>query len=99
MIKNMIWGSCEALKRPEEKEWVRSPDAFTIYPDSHGFSNEIYSNTVNSKDFLSPYVAVQVINLVQDEVIKIECRAWAKNIVYDEYERMGYITFRVQSFD
>jgi hypothetical protein len=95
---NMIWVSCEASKSSDEKNWVESSDAFTIYPDSRGFSNKIYNDTVNSPDFLSPYVAVQVTSLARDEIIKIECRAWANNIVYDIYERMGYITFHVQSF-
>ncbi|GLV41525.1 nervana 2 [Carabus blaptoides fortunei] len=75
--RNQTWVSC-AGENPADRETLG--DTLRYYP-TRGFPNYYYPYT-NVKGYLSPLVAVQVVRPKTNILINIECRAWAKNIIY-----------------
>ncbi len=43
----------------------------------------------NQKGYQSPVVAVQFHNVKRNQLLHVECRAWAKNIGYNRRDRIG----------
>jgi sodium/potassium-transporting ATPase subunit beta len=39
--------------------------------------------------YISPLIAVQFANAKQNQLLHVECRAWAKNIGYNKRDRIG----------
>ncbi|CAG9823487.1 unnamed protein product [Phaedon cochleariae] len=89
--KKQIWVTCNGVD-DVDKENVKG---FNYYP--RGFAGYYYPYR-NVENYLSPIIAVQLLNVTPDVIVSIECRAWAKNIVYrgGSLNRAGSITFEVQ---
>lgn len=75
------------VREPQQKQiWVdcrRVPEdgtiqEFVFYP-SIGFPG-FYFPYLNVENYVSPLVAVQVLNVTHGTVVNVECRAWAKNV-------------------
>ncbi|XP_035213513.1 sodium/potassium-transporting ATPase subunit beta-2-like [Stegodyphus dumicola] len=54
-----------------------------------------YFPFLNQKGYMSPFVFVQFANINRGVLVNIECRAWAKNIVYDRGDRLGSVHFEL----
>lgn len=89
--RNQIWVTCEGVD-DVDKENVQG---FRYYPQ--GFAGYYYPYK-NYPNYLSPIVAVELVNLNPNIIISIECRAWAKNIEYrgGSLNRAGSVQFEVQ---
>ncbi|XP_044266272.1 sodium/potassium-transporting ATPase subunit beta-1-like [Tribolium madens] len=88
---HQVWVSCQGEK-PVDKE---NTGGFRYFP-SQGFPS-YYFPYKNVKNYLSPLVAVQVLNTAPNVIISIECRAWAKNIKYSSsnLQREGSVRFEI----
>ncbi|XP_032529889.2 sodium/potassium-transporting ATPase subunit beta-2-like [Danaus plexippus] len=73
--RRKVWVSCEG-ERPVDVETL-GPINYYPYP---GLS-EIYFPYDNTPGYLSPLVAVQLMNPTLHQFINIRCRAWARNIL------------------
>lgn len=89
--RDQIWISCQP-EGPADHELV---DDFIFYP-SHGIPGYYYPFK-NAKSYLSPIIAVKIINPTPNILISIECRAWAKNIKYvgGNLNREGSVHFEI----
>ncbi|XP_047507404.1 sodium/potassium-transporting ATPase subunit beta-2-like [Pieris napi] len=83
--RRQVWLSCKG-ERPADTESL-GPLRYWPYPGLP----EIYFPYNNTPGYLSPLVAVQLLNPIRGQIINIRCRAWARNIVFTESlkERMG----------
>lgn len=86
-----IWVTCKG-----EKEIDRDRIGDIEYYPS-GFPEYYYPFT-NKPGYLSPLVAVQFKNVVTGIDIKVECKAWAKNIVHNWIERRGVARFKIITY-
>jgi sodium/potassium-transporting ATPase subunit beta len=86
-----FWLSCSGEK-PVDRENSRD---FKYFP-SQGFPSFYFPYT-NTKNYLSPLVAVQVLNPTPNVIISIECRAWAANMKYKggDRDREGSVHFEI----
>ncbi|XP_030747891.1 sodium/potassium-transporting ATPase subunit beta-1 [Sitophilus oryzae] len=89
--KKQIWVSCNG-QSPMDEENVKG---FNYYPQ--GFAGYYYPYR-NVKNYLSPIIAVEILNVTPNVIVSIECRAWAKNIEYSgsALTRAGSVQFEVQ---
>lgn len=89
--RKQIWVSCNGLD-DVDKENVKG---FNYYP--RGFAGYYYPYK-NVPNYLSPIIAVEVLNVTPNTIVGIECRAWANNIKYvgGSLNRAGSITFEIQ---
>ncbi|CAG9835141.1 unnamed protein product [Diabrotica balteata] len=86
-----VWISCQG-ENPADVEYL---GPITYYPRGiQGFPG-YYFPYLNSEGYLSPLVAVKFERPVAGIVINVECRAWAKNILYNRAERMGSVHFEL----
>ncbi|XP_014360958.2 sodium/potassium-transporting ATPase subunit beta-1 [Papilio machaon] len=83
--RRKVWVSC-AGERPADVEAL-GPLRYWPYPGLP----ETYFPYDNTPGYLSPLVAVQLLNPTLHQIINIRCRAWARNIRYTESlkERLG----------
>ncbi|XP_045510912.1 sodium/potassium-transporting ATPase subunit beta-2-like [Colias croceus] len=83
--RRKVWLSCMG-ERPADVEAL-GPLQYWPHP---GLS-EVYFPYNNTPGYLSPLVAVQLMNPLRNVIINIRCRAWAKNIEYTPSlkERLG----------
>ncbi|XP_044260655.1 sodium/potassium-transporting ATPase subunit beta-1-like [Tribolium madens] len=88
--ENQVWISC-AGENSFDREHVIG---FNYFP-SRGFPGYYYPYT-NNDNYLSPLIAVQI-SLKTNVIVNIECRAWAKNIVYNGANnyRQGSVHFEI----
>ncbi|XP_032529855.1 sodium/potassium-transporting ATPase subunit beta-2-like [Danaus plexippus] len=86
---NMVWVSCEG-ENPADVENIGPVQ----YLPRRGFPAFYYPFT-NKEGYLSPLVAVLFERPRTGVLINIECKAWAKNILYDRYERRGSVHFEL----
>ncbi|KAK9869466.1 hypothetical protein WA026_003221 [Henosepilachna vigintioctopunctata] len=86
-----IWISCEG-EGPADKEHVQQ---FEYFPHQ-GFPGYYYPFR-NVKNYLSPLIAVRILNPTPNVIVNIECRAWAKNIEYasGNLNREGSVHFEL----
>ncbi|CAG9835139.1 unnamed protein product [Diabrotica balteata] len=89
--ERMIWVTCNGVD-DFDRENIKG---FNYYPK--GFSSSYYPYT-NIKNYLSPIVAVEVVNITPNVLVSIECRAWAENIKYSNssLNRAGSVRFEIQ---
>ncbi|RZC34892.1 Na K-ATPase domain containing protein [Asbolus verrucosus] len=89
--RNQVWISCEGTN-PVDKENLHG---FEYHP-KRGFPSYYFPYT-NTPNYLSPLIAVQVLNPQPNVLISVECRAWAKNINYrgGDLQREGSISFEI----
>ncbi|CAH1186589.1 unnamed protein product [Phyllotreta striolata] len=89
--ERMVWVSCNGVT-PIDKEHIKG---FNYSP--RGFASYYYPYK-NVDNYLSPIVAVQIVDVTPNVVIQVECRAWADNIKYvgGSLNRAGSVTFEIQ---
>lgn len=90
---NTVWVSC-APEGPADNETM---GPIEYYP-RQGFPGFYYPYE-NQDGYLSPLVAVQFRRPPIAKLVNVECRAWAKNIVYQKQtgakDRMGSVHFEI----
>lgn len=89
--RNQVWVSCKGFTQ-FDRENVKG---FKYSP--HGFASFYYPYT-NVPHYLSPLVAVQVLDITPNIIVSIECRAWAQNIEYEgsNPNKLGSIKFKLR---
>ncbi|XP_061402034.1 sodium/potassium-transporting ATPase subunit beta-1 [Musca vetustissima] len=89
--RQQVWVSCNGNNAKDQEDF----GTVKYYP-SQGFPAYYYPY-LNQKNYLSPLIAVQFEQLPVNKMINIECRAWAKNILYNGSvrDRMGSVTFQL----
>ncbi|RZB40874.1 Na K-ATPase domain containing protein [Asbolus verrucosus] len=89
--RTAVWISCEG-ENPVDKERI---GGFNYYP-GRGFPGYYYPY-VNTENYLSPLIAVQIMNVEPNAIVNIECRAWAGNINYSgsDKNREGSVHFEI----
>jgi len=87
--RNLVWVSCEG-ESPADVENLGP----VLYSPRRGFP-AYYFPFNNVKGYQPPIVAVQFERPKQGVLINIECKAWAKNILYDRSERRGSVHFEL----
>ncbi|GLG92254.1 Sodium/potassium-transporting ATPase subunit beta-1 [Gryllus bimaculatus] len=89
--RKVIWVSCEG-ENPADKENIGELQ----YWPYQGFAAYYYPY-MNTDNYVSPLVAVQLKRPVRNVLINIECRAWAHNIRYSKQknEREGSVHLEV----
>ncbi|XP_059481321.1 sodium/potassium-transporting ATPase subunit beta-2-like [Neocloeon triangulifer] len=86
---NMIWITCEG-EMPDDKEHIGK---IKYIPDQ-GFPGYYYP-FLNTTGYLSPLVAVHFVRPQTGVIIKVECRVWAKNLLYDRRELTASVKFQL----
>lgn len=86
-----VWVSCDGTHGPDKEKITN----VNYYP-YQGFPGYYYPY-LNQEGYLSPIIAVQFPNLPHNNMVNIECRAWAKNIIYSGSvrDRKGSVTFQI----
>ncbi|EDW63593.1 sodium/potassium-transporting ATPase subunit beta-1 [Drosophila virilis] len=89
--RQQIWVSCNG-HLSKDKEHFHN---ISYYP-SQGFPAYYYPY-LNQPGYLSPLVAVQLHAPPKGKMLDVECRAWAKNIIYSGSlrDRKGSVTFQI----
>jgi len=82
--KDQVWVECHG-EYPADKEAL---GAVNYFPSSQGFPGKAFPYT-NQKNYQSPLIAVQFANAAHNQLLHIECRAWAQNIGYNKRDRIG----------
>jgi hypothetical protein len=79
-----VWIDCRG-EYPADEEAIGK---LKYYPESRGIPNHFFPY-LNQPGYQSPVVAVQFANAKENQLLHIECRAWAKNIGYNRRDRIG----------
>ncbi|KAJ6649707.1 Sodium/potassium-transporting ATPase subunit beta-1 [Pseudolycoriella hygida] len=89
--RKQVWVSCNG-ERSSDEESLRGMKYFP----SRGFPGYYYPFK-NAPGYLSPLIAVKIERPTLNRIINIECRAWAKNILYNGSlrDRQGSIHFEL----
>ncbi|EDW02898.1 sodium/potassium-transporting ATPase subunit beta-1 [Drosophila grimshawi] len=89
--RKQIWVTCNGHYGKDKEQF----NNITYYP-SQGFPAYYYPYQ-NQPGYLSPVVAVQIVSPPDHEMLEVECRAWAKNIIYSGslLDRRGSVTFQL----
>ncbi|XP_035779416.1 sodium/potassium-transporting ATPase subunit beta-1-like [Anopheles albimanus] len=90
--RKQVWVSCQELSSAANKT-----ELLVEYSPSRGFPSYYYPYR-NQQGYLSPLVAVQFVRPPTKAPITIECRAWAKNILYrgGTRDRRGSLQFTMR---
>jgi sodium/potassium-transporting ATPase subunit beta len=86
---NTVWLSCEGVD-PADNEFIGTVE----YIPHRGFPGH-YFPFLGVKNYLSPLVAVHFKNITKNVLVKVECKAWAHNIIHDRRERLGLTHFQL----
>lgn len=89
MLLNTVWVSCEG-ENPADKDNMGPIQ----YKPERGFPG-YYFPYKNTPGYLSPLVAVFFEKPKYGVLINIECKAWARNIIYDRFDRRGSVHFEL----
>ncbi|XP_026680191.1 sodium/potassium-transporting ATPase subunit beta-2-like [Diaphorina citri] len=86
-----VWVSCDG-ESPADREHIGPVE---IYPQ-HGTPGYYYPYE-NKEGYLSPVLAVHFKNPKPNTLINVDCRAWAKNIIYKKslVNREGSVHFEI----
>ncbi|XP_001357413.1 sodium/potassium-transporting ATPase subunit beta-1 [Drosophila pseudoobscura] len=89
--RKQIWVSCNGHLGKDKENFQN----ISYYP-SQGFPS-FYYPYLNQPGYLSPLVAVQFHSPPKGQMLDVECRAWAKNVIYSgsARDRMGSVTFQI----
>lgn len=82
--KNQVWVECHG-EYPADDEGLGT---IKYFPAAQGFPAK-YFPYQGGAGYQSPIVAVQFENAKPDQLLHVECRAWAKNIGYSKRDRIG----------
>lgn len=88
--QKMVWVSCEGARKDSGHSLNFTYSPYPGFP-AYYFP---YVNNPGQKE-LSPLVAVQVQNAEIGGMYNIECKIWAKNIIYDTQRRLGLARFEL----
>ncbi|XP_046994425.1 sodium/potassium-transporting ATPase subunit beta-2-like [Schistocerca americana] len=90
--RNVVWVSCGGFDTRD----ARNMGSLSYVP-ARGFPGYFYPYR-NQRGYLSPLVAVRFNRPKRGVTIKVECKAWARNIVHSREEvlGMGYFQLRVE---
>ncbi|ETN63257.1 sodium/potassium-dependent atpase beta-2 subunit [Anopheles darlingi] len=85
-----VWVSCEG-----ESEDDRNNIGPIQYYPRRGFPGYYYPYE-NIDGYLSPLVAIHFERPARGTGINVECKAWARNIKHDRYDRFGLVRFELK---
>lgn len=88
--KEQVWVDCRG-EYPADTEALKS---IKYYPEARGFPAK-YFPYKNQENYKSPLVAVQFETEKIEQLVHIECRAWAQNIGYNRRDRIGIVHLEV----
>lgn len=89
--QEQVWIECHG-EYPADRENLKD---IKYFPASQGFPGTFfpYMGLKNAAgedlDYQSPIVAVQFAGAAKNQLLHVECRAWAKNIGYSKRDRVG----------
>lgn len=83
--KDQVWVECHG-EYPADIEGL---GAIKYFPAAQGFPAKYFPYMGKSKPYQSPLIAVQFANAKANQLLHVECRAWAKNIGYSKRDRIG----------
>ncbi|KAL0279028.1 UNVERIFIED_CONTAM: hypothetical protein PYX00_000674 [Menopon gallinae] len=90
-LLNTVWVSCEG-ENPLDKENI---GPVHYIPKSRGFPGYFYPFE-NNEGYLSPLMAIHLERPKTGVLINIECKAWAKNIIHNQKEKLGSVHIELQ---
>ncbi len=95
--KEQVWITCEG-ENPADMEAAGEMEYF---PKAQGFPGYYfpYNGQNKTHKYESPIVAVKFNNPTRGQLIHIECRAWAENIMYSRMDRRGMVRFELFIMD
>jgi len=83
--KDQTWVECHG----EYPGDIEALGKIKYFPATQGFEDKFFPYLGKTKDYISPLIAVQFANARQNQLLHVECRAWAKNIGYNKRDRIG----------
>lgn len=89
--QEQVWIECHG-EYPADRENLKD---IKYFPASQGFPGTFFpykgkeDKDGNKLDYQSPIVAVQFAGAAKNQLLHVECRAWAKNIGYSKRDRVG----------
>jgi sodium/potassium-transporting ATPase subunit beta len=89
--QEQVWIECHG-EYPADRENLKD---IKYFPASQGFPGTFFpykgkiDENGNKLDYQSPLVAVQFAGATKNQLLHVECRAWAKNIGYSKRDRVG----------
>jgi len=83
--KKQVWIECHG-EYPADIEGL---GAINYFPAAQGFPDRYFPYMGKKEPYQSPLIAVQFANAKHNQLLHIECRAWAKNIGYSKRDRIG----------
>jgi len=92
IVENNVWVSCTS-----DNGTIFEYDAFSAKKDEPGSAGRypimgmpsFYYPYMQQKQYLSPFVVVQLFDLPKDHIVKVTCQLWAKGITIDRQRRLG----------
>lgn len=87
-IKNQIQITCEGQNDPDKEHLGK----VNYYPSSIDTKHYPF---LNQPGYTSPYVMVHFTNPKHNALIYVECKAWAKNIEHDRFNKRGLTSFEL----
>lgn len=82
--QEQVWVECHG-EYPADEEGLGT---IKYFPAAQGFPGKYFPFKVK-EGYQSPIVAVKFENAKTDQLLHVECRAWAKNIGYSKRDRIG----------
>ncbi|EEB16200.1 sodium/potassium-transporting ATPase subunit beta-2, putative [Pediculus humanus corporis] len=90
-LLNTIWVSCQG-ENPLDRENI---GPVHYIPRNRGFPGYFYPFE-NNEGYLSPLLAIHLERPKTGILINIECKAWAKNIIHNQKEKLGSVHIELQ---
>ena len=90
---NNVWIECHG-KTSNDTDAIGK---LKYFPSNHEFNDE-YFRLIHQRDYVSPLVAVKIIPYKNTE-IKIQCSAWALNIIHSQKYKLGFVEFSLLLID
>lgn len=92
---SQVWVECHG-ENPADVEALAGKIKY--YPETQGYPS-YYFPYLQQDGYVSPVVAVQFENVPVNQLIHIECRAWALNIGYNRRDRIGINHLEIMVMD
>jgi len=83
--KNQVWVECHG-EYPADIEGLGK---INYFPTDQGFQAKYFPYMGPKVAYQSPLIAVQFANAKANQLLHVECRAWAENIGYSKRDRIG----------
>jgi len=92
---SQVWVECHG-ENPADKEALAGK--VNYFPPTQGYPN-YYFPYKQQDGYVNPVVAVQFKDVPRNQLIHIECRAWALNIGYNRRDRIGINHLEIMVMD